>query len=299
MLTAAAVADPASDRTAAGTAEGTDWIRDAIEQVAGLNPCSGTLAAGWSPAKTLQAKGIPECDWVAEVSKMAYEEMARWTGGDSTGQSDVPPDARKLRLLATMLGEARECREVALQTALHIAQNSPEGSEAWRPASGSWILLACSPETPGRFAELGDWYLALRGADSDEFTRFCAELWKRHASCTDAENILKNEIGKYLLASAAKFQDAWNAAQFDVYAVGYTLSNPPISQHYPGLDGWVGSLQRRRLAEKFPNAVVKGTQTLSSRAANELAADEKDLTDLQEMYGPWTTDDGDKEKTPP
>ena len=220
-------------------ADGTGEVRIAIEQVSGLNPCSGTLAAGWSPAKTLRAKGISECDWVAEVSKMAYEEMARWTGGGAAVQSDVFPNGRKLRLLATMLGEARECREVALQTALHIAQNSPVGSEAWRPASGSWILLVCSSDNPERFVELGDWYLANRGADSAEFTHFCTGLWMRHSACSDAESRLEREIGQYLLASAEKFKDPWNAAHFDVYAVGYTLANPPISRF--GRLGWQSS----------------------------------------------------------
>ena len=263
-------------------ADGNDDVRNAIEQVAGLNPCNGTLASGWSPVKALRARGVQECDWVAEAAKMADEEMARWTENDSTDQSNGAPDGRKLRLLAAMLGEARECRDMAMQTTLRMAQEAPEGSGAWSPASGAWILLVCSSDTPERFVELGDWYLANRGPDSAEFTRFCTGLWMQHSACGDAERSLKRAIEKYLIASAEKFQNAYNVAIFDVYAVGDTHF-----QHYPGLEGWVGSLQRRRLAEKFPNALVKGTNTLASRAAAELAADEKDLTDLREVYGAW------------
>ena len=280
-------------------AKETGDVREAIEQVARLKPCSGTLTAGWTPVKALRTRGIQECDWVAEVSKMADEEMVRWTGCDSAVQGGMRPDGRKLRLLAAMLGEARECRDVASRTALRIAQEAPGSSEAWRAASGSWIQLVCSSDTPGRFADLGDWYLVHRGADSAEFTRFCSELWKRHSSCADTENALKSEIGKYLLAAAEKFRNPYNAAIFDVYAVGYTFANPPFSQHYPGLEGWVGSLQRRRLAEKFPDAVGKGNKTLSSRAAAELAADEKDLTDLQRVYGPWPSENQVEEASSP
>lgn len=84
----------------------TGDVREAIEQVAGLKPCSRTLTAGWTPVKALRARGIQECDWVAEVSKMAEEEMVRWTTCDSDVQGDMHPDGRKLRLLAAMLGEA-------------------------------------------------------------------------------------------------------------------------------------------------------------------------------------------------
>lgn len=74
-----------------------------------------------------------------------------------------------------------------------------------------------------------------------------------------------------------------------------------------GLRGWVGSRERRRMAERFLDqpphrhwfcdrrtgeerceptpACIAGM--LRSRAAMELAADEKDLMDLREAYGAW------------
>ena len=79
------------------------------------------------------------------------------------------------------------------------------------------------------------------------------------------------------------------------------------------IPGWIGSVQRRRLAARFPdeplprhkffyldtNEIVEGDiderripQMLNRLAAAELAADESELTDLREVYGDWTQTGG-------
>ena len=71
----------------------------------------------------------------------------------------------------------------------------------------------------------------------------------------------------------------------DKVAGGEAFYAPPYfdavekKRYRAGAPGWKGSLQRRRLAERFDN------EKLRSRAAAELAADEKELTDLREVYG--------------
>ena len=79
------------------------------------------------------------------------------------------------------------------------------------------------------------------------------------------------------------------------------------------LNGWLGSVQRRRMAERFldrqpfrrshvnketgaveydPPTPEEVANLFRSRAAAELAADEKDLTDLREVYGAWEAEGG-------
>jgi len=69
------------------------------------------------------------------------------------------------------------------------------------------------------------------------------------------------------------------------------------------IQGWIGSLQRRQLAERclaFDEARGTGetsterVQRVCPWATAELVADESELTDLREVYGDWTKDGEEK-----
>ena len=284
-------------------------VREAVERVLGVVPICSQTAAAWAPAKQLRAEGFGDCEWVEAAAQIAEEDVAVCSNGNMVLEMEALRSgtagsggngAERLRelehrlesaqdrlgRLAGLLGEAGECQDEALRTLELVAQPSPGKSFA-HFICVAWVRLTLNSEHPERFSELGQWYLEKQGADSREFTWFCDALWRAYPACRREGNPVGQAIGRYLLSAAEKIREPYFALHFDQCASGQGWSTGRPRQHQPvnwlpGLEEWEGSLQRRRLAERFADDTV-----LCTRAAAELAADEKDLTDLREIYGAW------------
>ena len=289
-------------------------VREAVKRVLETAPYCSEGAAVWAPVKALRSQGFGDCEWVAAAGEMAEEELAVCSDGallrelegfrskeDRKGEEGeerfrelekrLKHARNRLYQLSGMLGKAEECQEEALCTVELIAKLSP-GELFARPVCDAWVRLTLNADQSGRFAELGEWYLATQGADSCEFTWFCDALWRIYPNYRGEGGNEERAVARYLLSAAEKIRDPYLADRFDKCASGRGFSHgQPIRRGepirwLPGLEGWEGSLQRRRLAERFTDET-----DLRSRAAAELAADEKDLTDLREVYGAWASND--------
>lgn len=149
-----------------------------------------------------------------------------------------------------------------------------------------------------RCVALGRWMAERRGVESRLLCQYRRVLLtKGLAQCKGEESYAA--LARHALQLVEEYQDANNCRMFDKQAVE------------GGLKGWVGSMQRRQLAARFPDEPIPRFQyfdatkqemvygeaiesllpfMLNRRAASELAAGEDELTDLKQVYGDWTKD---------
>ena len=299
-------------------------VRDEVLRVVMLEPCGHALAAGWSPSRELGSAGVSEAVWEPVAVALAEEELTRWIRGDlaqkvarvrhlrelaqTSGDKDMREEAgkkaaeldvelrgegRKLRRLAALLKEVGSHRENALCVTERMVKEIPDEAKAASSARIAWVHLALASENSGRFSELGNWLLENRGTDSPALIDYCHVLWKAWGGLAAERPETANAVARWLLSVSECVQDVASASDFDRCAAGEAYYDRPALQpgarRLPGLPGWVGSVQRKRLAARFENRDGSGGP-LHERAAAELAADEAELTDLREVYGDWNGD---------
>ena len=306
-----AIADQGADRTAASAVEEDDQIadlshvpvlrgrgermREIVERLVESDFCGDAVldgvtasaaANGEAPIEGVGFAKLDEEDFTAVAIEMAEEELAGLLAKHAAGE---PVETRRLCQIAVLLGNTTVRHDEVLGVLKRIAERSlPEwGSTPAFGTSLAWIKLTIGNEGARKTVELGQFYQTARGTDSPDFLSFLEALPLDDAfgKCrTDDEAAV---LLRFLVEASETCQSGRTARMIDKVAGGEAFYAPPYfdaadKKHYrTGAPGWKGSLQRRRLAERFDN------DKLRARAAAELAADEKDLTDLREVYGEW------------
>ena len=175
-----------------------------------------------------------------------------------------------------------------------VVQECPRECDALNTGIQSAVARALLTQRAGACKELGEWIRDTYGLESAEHVMFCRSLFNNAGLIrTDSELGI---VARYLLSSVELAKDYGFCHSFDMYAKD-------------DLPGWKGSLQRKRLAERFPNEplprfrhwdeekqeMVDGDVIqamlpllLANSATEELAKEESDLTDLRNVYGDWT-----------
>lgn len=244
---------------------------------------ASAAARGKAPIAGIGFAKLAEDDYAAMLVSMAEQELAVLCERQA---AHLPVDITRLRKITSLLGDTGGDRGTVRGIVWRIAErSSPEwDSVLAQSASYAWINLTIDTTGAANTLDLGRFFLRERGADSPEFRAFVRELpvCNAFARCRGAED--SAELGRFLVEASETCQQVGTAFLIDEVASGesiYDFGEGDAKHFRPGVAGWKGSLQRRRLANRF--AAVD----LRSRAAAELAADEEDLTDLREVYGEW------------
>jgi hypothetical protein len=304
----------------------TEYCGSAVEQGLGV----GTAIRGKSPVMGRGFVCIEEADWGPVLLSMAAEELDRCMastaetldelrrarkafaerGGPTMApkeqsEASIPvyeanrklyQETRKLNKMLSLMWQMESEREGVVQTIGRIARECPIEFNINRNANVAWICQTMKDGNVEKCLELGQWYRKEKGKGSEEEMDFCRQVAAYVLpNCTSQEQY--RAASRYVLEAMDGCGNYPQCNGFDHAATDH-------------LRGWVGSLQRRRMAERFldrqpfrrshvneeTGAVEYEAPTqeevanlLRTRAAAELAADEKDLTDLQKVYGPWQT----------
>lgn len=312
----------------------TEYCGTAVQNGLGVNTASRGLSpvpgrgfvcieeADWGPVllemaeaelercKTATADAVSEYRKAMEAFadgkgwKMTRDEQNRATEAAFGPRVAIQTESRKLHQMLALMMNMQEEHEAVLRMIERIAVESPVEFNIYRVANEAWLRQRLKDGDAERFLALAKEYRAKNGKGSAEEIDFCqraTESWL--PACTAEKDYAM--LARYVLEAMDGCGDYPQCSGFDRVATDH-------------LRGWVGSVQRRRMAERFldwqpfrrshvnketgveeyeeptPEAVV---QLLRSRAAAELAADEKDLTDLREVYGAWE-EEGDVAEPP-
>ena len=257
-------------------------------------------AAELERCKMATAEALPEYRKAMEAFadgkglKMTRDEQNRASEAAFGPRVAIQTESRKLHKILALMMNMQEEHESVLQMIEHIALESPVEFNIYRVANEAWLRQLLKDGDSERFLELAKGYRAKNGKGSAEEIDFCqrATEWWLPASTTEKDYAV---LARYVLSAMDGCGDYPQCSGFDRVA---TLH----------LRGWAGSLQRRRMAERFldwqpfrRSHVNKETgveeyeeptpeevaNLLRTRAAAELAAEEKDLTDLRTVYGEW------------
>ena len=312
---------------ATSSGRANEYARNEVLRVTSLRACEHLSASGWTMAKELELAGVTESEWIEATTTLVEEELTRWTDGDLAGSvsmlrqlrplckghADEPvrnkarhqseeleyslrEEGRRLRRFVILLRNAVHPNEAALCVVARIVREVPRESKAVETACSAWVHLALMSKEKSRFAELGNWVLCSLGPDSPELLCICHALWKEGLSPINPRQEQVVEVSRWLLSIAEQFQKASSAEDFDLCAAGEVYYDKSVmrtdASRLPGLAGWLGSLQRKHLAERFSFSELEDSSRLDLRAASELATEDSELTDLRQVYGDWT-----KEKT--
>ena len=287
-----------------------DGMLDGVTQAAALN--------GEAPVDGAGFVKLAEEDWPAVLAEMTEEQFGRML---QEGKMRADPEVRRLWNMLDLLGGAKENTDRVLHLLRQMArQTTPEWDALLlRALSCSWIHLTLERDGAAKALELGRYWADAKGVDSREFRVFVYALGMCNSfeECRTDEN--RAEMARFMGEMSERCTTGETALGIDKIAAGGAFFHPapgsddpwPHGSPYEGAPGWVGSLQRRRMAERFldwcpprysydrETGVVKEVaptpgdieKMFASRAAAELAADEKDLRDLREVYGPWQTNE--------
>ena len=265
-------------------AEGEDWLPVALSMGQEDLECLKTLHDVLSAEDTDSGKTEAE---VREQIDATFDHLSRLTMllGHASGHASEVLD---------FLETVGKTQLPGMQCGLAERLGSPQAGY-WRV----WVRLSDldSEEGIARCLAAGEKYAAEFGFGSQGNLAFCLQWLKEGAPRCHWEKGYA-QGARHVLKSIGHFGQHKDCSLLDNEAAN------------GGLAGWVGSIQRRRMAERFldlqpvvrqfdkeKNEYVEEVweslrpALLSFRAAAELAADEKDLTDLREVYGAWASDD--------
>ena len=310
-------------------------MRAMLERILETEYCGDAMLEGVTQAAALNGEApvdgagfvkLAEEDWPAVLAEMTEEQFGRML---REGSMRADPEVRRLWNMLDLLGGAKEHTDRVLHLLRQMArQTTPEWDDLLlRALSCAWIHLTLERDGTAKALELGRYWANAKGVDSREFRVFVYALGMCNSfeECRTDED--RAEMARFMGEMSERCTTGETALGIDKIAAGDAFFHPdPDSDDpwahgspYEGVPGWVGSLQRRRMAERFlewspprysydrETGVVKEEapspgnieKMFATRAAAELAADEKDLTDLQRVYGPWPSENQVEEASTP
>ena len=287
-------------------------VREALEVLLATEYCGtaisdgvGITVNGKAHVKGEGGVALSEEEWGPVLLEMAKEEMEQYLAVTRLGTPSVMPGqgasnpfpvrlSRMMALMQTMT----TCKEEALEIIERIALECPHSEGLGIAAMLAWMRLTLSDGEVDRCLQLASKFREKFGEGSGaEWELCCLLVFPGLGWCDSLKT--KARLTNWLLTMVEECEDYSRCNRFDREAAAR-------------LYGWVGSVQRKRLAERFRNEPPRGrfvewneesgkwertppteedaADMLASRAAAELAADESELTDLREVYGDWTTE---------
>ena len=297
-------------------------VRVFLEKVMDTQYCGEAVEAGWglqsalpgkSPVDGLGFATAEEGEWFPVALRMGREDLA--TLCDLHGkavvaeaESGAADKAIRERIDATfghlekvvrLIGisenhgaEAADFLESVFRTRMPGLQGNPVDRLGnyligfWR----HWIRQSDLGTEAGveRCLELAREYAVEYGYGSQGNFAFCAN-WLENGAERCRPKAGYDAAARHVLASMEHFGEHWQC---------YILDRDALAG---GLAGWAGSLQRRRMAERFihleppkvprwdeqrqQEVLVPYEEAWALMLPRRAAADEKELTDLREVYG--------------
>jgi hypothetical protein len=305
-------------------------MRAVLESIVDTEYCGEALAegvthvaalCGMAPVKGIGFVKLDEKDWPVVLTEMANEEFERLL---QEGKLHSIMDVKRLRNMIGLLGTARCDAAPILAFFRKMAERA---TPKWQTVlfmsiSCAWIDLTIEKDGAEKSLELGRILESSCGTDSMITGIFLEQLgWcDAFGRCKTQEDLAA--LSRFVMEVAEKCQNEGRASSIDSIAAGEAYFHPAeddtasftIGKPKMGVPGWKGSIQRKRLAERFKDEPAKPStyridantgeriypaptqrdidRMIWSRAASELATEDSELTDLREVYGDWT-----KEKT--
>jgi hypothetical protein len=301
-------------------------MREMLERILDTEYCGDAMMEGVTQAAALRGEApvggvgfvrLDEEDWPVVLVEMAEEEFARLLQeGRLHSVAEVGRLWSMIELLDTTSGNATPIlcffRKMAEQA-------TPKWESVLFMALGyAWIDLTIEKEGAAKSLELARIFEASCGADSMPCRIFLQQLGRCDAfgRCKTPGDLAV--LSRFVLERAERCPLEDEARAIDSVASGeaychHAEGNPdPLAFGEPhmGVPGWKGSLQRKRLAERFKDEPAKPgiyridpntgervaipirqrdiDRMIWSRAASELATEDSELTDLRQVYGDWT-----------
>ena len=267
--------------------EEADWgpvlLEMAADELDRCNTATVEIIAMYQKAMELFADG--------KGLKMSFEERDAASGPVIQARRQLAGETRKLHKMLFLMGRMDVERDGVVRMIGRFALECPPEYGLNGDANGAWICQTMKDGNAEKCLELGKRYREEKGKGSGEEVDFCCRVAAEVLPACPSEESY-GMVARYVLGAIDGCGDYGQCRRFDEVAA-------------ERLRGWVGSLQRRRMAERFPDwrpqrfnpetgAFEPADPTpedlarmLTTRAAAELAADEKDLTDLREVYGEW------------
>jgi hypothetical protein len=303
----------ADDISTARRLHGADEIRDALIAIADSEYCGtgideglGIKAAmsGTAPVEGVGFVRLDEEEFLPIAISLAKQELGKCREVlelDDAGAAQK--QIARFSRLVTVIGATPDATGQVLDFLEEFAKEPTEKSGGialdlvpwfW----DFWFGQADLNSEVGvkRCLALGEWIEELRGSECDAHRKFCRSLLEKGLKkCENQESYAA--LARHALRSVENWNDVNYCRSFDRIA------------ETSELQGWVGSIQRRRLAERFANEPLPRLQKwdaekkmmvegeiietmlplmLKRRAAEELATQESVLTDLRQVYGDWT-----------
>ena len=299
--------------------KGQEAIREAIVAIADTHYCGSAMAEGLGTREALSANApvdgigfvrLDGEDWVPVAIELADEGLSGYRNNLSEGKTDIANHlANRVSNLVLMVGRSESNHELACGFLERFAKE-PIGEDN-RFASDlvlgfwdCWFQQADLDTLAGaeRCLALGRWMEERCGAESSSLCRYRRTLLTRGlARC--GNNDAYAALARHALQLVEDYKDVNNCRMFDKQAVSGNLR------------GWVGSMQRRRLAARFPDEPIPRVKyfdetkqemvdgeviesmvplMLNRRIATELAEKEANLTDLRSVYGNWEREENEK-----
>ena len=208
----------------------------------------------------------------------------------------------KFNRMLVLLGSTGETDEALDAFLERVVKECPPECDTLDTGILVWVRRTLREQRSERCFELGRWIREKWGFESAQHGRFCRTLFASMSELPRSDSE-RGKIARYLLDAVEHYERYESCWGFDMDAA----SNLP---------GWKGSLQRKRLAERFRDEPARGGTShwdeetreyvrdsprqrdvdlmLWSRAAAELATEDAELTDLREVYGDWTKERDDE-----
>lgn len=289
-----------------------DEVRSILEAVVDTEYCGtaianglgvGTALKGRSPAKGRGFITVEEEEWGPVLLEMAKAETEQYLAVSKLGtlvamalQNTSNAFSVRLSRMLALMQTMTICKDEALEIVEKIALECSHSDGLGIAAILAWMRLTLSEGDTDRCLQLASKFRNRFGQDSAiEWELCCLLIFPGLEWCDSPKS--KETISQWLLTMIEQCGDYSRCNRFDREAA-------------ERLDGWVGSVQRKRLAERFRNQPVRGrfvewndesgkwertppteadvAEMLASRAAAELATEDSALTDLREAYGDWT-----------
>lgn len=306
-------------------------VREALDVLLSTHYCGSAMLEGMGMGTALRGQSpisgdgffdVPEEEWLPVLLEMVEEEMEfqkhdlaetiqgirKWeAAGEIRDNSDdegtrylwdadkrIVSGRAKLEAMVVCLRNAEGGTEEVLNMLERVAKECPPEFDLIRTVNAAMADKACRDGEFKRCFELGQWYREHYGPGSRAELDICREF-VRYGLPSLSKEADREEGYRYLLAFSETLNELVFAKDFDRFAQN-------------AIPGWVGSLQRRRLAARFPDEPLPRVRyynintkesvdggvneamvplMLNRQAAAELAAEESDLTDLRQVYGDW------------